>query len=76
MVEQFGFAVAKWSAIARAIGNVAKLGGAVISAAADIGIYGSEMKYQGRSFLGGMGEAMGGLGRIKNTKQKQKLQED
>jgi len=68
-----GFAVAKWSAIARAVGNVAKLGGAVISAAADIGIYASEMKYQGRSFLGGMGEAMGGIGKIKNTKQKRDI---
>ena len=70
---KFGFAVAKWSAIGRAIGNVAKLGGAVISAAADIGIYASEMKYQGRSFLGGMGEAMSAIGRIKNTKQKQDI---
>ena len=70
---KFGFAVAKYSAIARAIGNVAKLGGAVISAAADIGIYASEMKYQGRSFLGGMGEAMGGIGKIKNTKQKRDI---
>ena len=70
---KFGFAVAKWSAIARAVGNVAKLGGAVISAAADIGIYASEMKYQGRSFLGGMGEAMGGIGKIKNTKQKRDI---
>jgi len=68
-----GFAVAKYSAIARAIGNVAKLGGAVISAAADIGIYASEMKYQGRSFLGGMAEAMGGVGKIKNTKQKRDI---
>ena len=68
-----GFAVAKWSAIARAVGNVAKLGGAVISASADIGIYASEMKYQGRSFLGGMGEAMGGIGKIKNTKQKKDI---
>ena len=68
-----GFAVAKWSAILRSVGNVAKLGGAVISAAADIGIYASEMKYQGRSFLGGMGEAMGGIGKIKNTKQKRDI---
>ena len=70
---KFGFAVAKWSAIARSVGNVAKLGGAVISAAADIGIYASEMKYQGRSFLGGMAEAMGGVGKIKNTKQKRDI---
>ena len=68
-----GFAVAKWSAIARSVGNVAKLGGAVISATADIGIYASEMKYQGRSFLGGMGEAMGAIGKIKNTKQKKDI---
>ena len=70
---KFGFAVAKWSAIGRAVGNVAKLGGAVISAAADIGIYASEMKYQGRSFLGGMFEAMNSIRRIKNTKQKQDI---
>jgi hypothetical protein len=70
---KFGFAITKYSAIARAIGNVAKLGGAVISAAADIGIYASEMKYQGRSFLGGMFEAMNSIRRIKNTKQKQDI---
>ena len=70
---KFGFAVTKYSAIARAIGNVAKLGGAVISAAADIGIYASEMKYQGRSFLGGMFEAMNSIRRIKNTKQKEDI---
>ena len=60
------FAVAKYSAIARAIASMAKLGGATISAAADIGLYGSEMRFQGRSFLGGMAEALGSLGKIKN----------
>ena len=70
---RFGFALTKYSAIARAVGNVAKLGGAVISAAADIGIYASEMRYQGRSFLGGMFEAMNAIRRIKNTKQKQDI---
>jgi len=69
----FGFAITKYSAIVRAVGNVAKLGGAVISAAADIGIYASEMKYQGRSFLGGMFEAMNSIRRIKNTKQKEDI---
>jgi len=64
------FGVARYSAIARSIASMAKLGGAVISAAADIGIYGSEMRFQGRSFLGGMGEALQSLIRIKNTKQK------
>ena len=72
-VENFG--VAKYSAIARALSSMAKLGGATISAAADIGLYGSEMRYQGRSFLGGMAEALKSLGRIKNTKQKKEIAE-
>jgi hypothetical protein len=69
------FALAKYSAIGRAIASMAKLGGATISAAADIGLYGSEMRFQGKSFLGGMGEAIGSLGRIKNTKQKKDIAE-
>lgn len=68
-----GFGVAKWSAITRAVANVAKLGGAVISAAADLGIYGSEMRFQGRSFLGGMYEGFRGLARRKNTQDKKDL---
>ena len=72
-VENFG--VAKYSAIARALSSMAKLGGATISAAADIGLYGSEMRYQGRSFLGGMFEALSSLARIKNTKQKKDIAE-
>jgi hypothetical protein len=66
-VENFG--VAKYSAIARSIASMAKLGGATISAAADIGLYGSEMRYQGRSFLGGMFEALSSLAKIKNPQQ-------
>lgn len=69
------FAVAKYSAIARAIASMAKLGGATISAAADIGLYGSEMRFQGRSFLGGMGEALASLGKIKNTAKKKEIAE-
>ena len=72
-VENFG--VAKYSAIARALSSMAKLGAATISAAADIGLYGSEMRYQGRSFLGGMAEALKSLGRIKNTKRKKEIAE-
>ena len=69
------FAVAKYSAIARSIASMAKLGGATVSAAADIGLYGSEMRYQGRSFLGVMAEAVGSLGKIKNTQQKKDIAE-
>ena len=67
------FGVARYSAIARALASMAKLGGATISAAADIGIYGSEVRYQGRTFLGGMAEALGSLLKIKNTKQKKDI---
>ena len=59
----------------RAVGNTAKLGGAVISAAADLGIYGSEMSFQGRNFLGGMYEGFKGLARRKNTQDKKDLVE-
>jgi len=72
-VENFG--VAKYSAIARALSSMAKLGGATVSAAADIGLYGSEMRYQGKSFLGGMFEALSSLAKIKNSKQKKDIAE-
>jgi hypothetical protein len=69
------FAAARYSAIARSIASMAKLGGATVSAAADIGIYGSEMRYQGRSFLGGMAEAMYKFRKNKKYKQKKDIAE-
>jgi hypothetical protein len=72
-VENFG--VARYSAIARTLASMARLGGATISALADVGIYGSEVRYQGRSFLGGMFEALSSLARIKNSKQKKGIAE-
>ena len=70
-----GFAFAKWGAITRAILSMAKLGGATISAFSDIHLYAKEMKWQGRSYVGGLAEAMGRLARIKNTKQKAEIAE-
>ena len=67
--ETGSFTGAKWGAITRAIASMAKLGGAVVSAAADLAQYGGEMRYQGRSFFGGMNEAMGSLAKIKNKKR-------
>ena len=67
--------LAKYSAIVRAIATMAKLGGATLSAAADIGLYASELKYQGRSFLGGMFEAMNNIRKIKNSKDKKDIAE-
>jgi len=63
------FALAKYSAMTRSVASMAKLGGATISAVSDIGLYATEMKYQGRSFLGGMFEALSSLARIKNKQQ-------
>jgi len=70
------FTLAKYGAIGRLVGNVSKLGGAAISAATDLGIYGSEMKDQGgKTLLGGIGEAFGALARVKNSKQKKEIAE-
>jgi len=71
--ETGSFTGAKWGAITRAIASMAKLGGAVVSAAADLAQYGGEMRYQGRSFFGGMGEAMGSLAKIKNKKDRKDI---
>jgi hypothetical protein len=43
-----GFAAAKWSGISRAIFSMAKLGGAVISAIADVHLYARELKWHGK----------------------------
>ena len=66
-------AAARYSAIGRAILSMAKLGGATVSALADIHLYASEMSYQGKSYLGGIFEAMGSLAKIKNSKRKQEI---
>jgi hypothetical protein len=66
------FSAAKWSAITRSILSMAKLGGAVVSAMADIHLYAKELSYQGRTYLGGVAEAMGNLAKIKNTTKKKK----
>jgi hypothetical protein len=52
---------ARRSANLRAIQSMAKLGGAMISSLNDIATYASEMRYQGRGFLSGIGEAIGSL---------------
>ena len=70
-----GFALARWSAIARTVASTAKLGGAVISALSDLAQYGAEMRYQGRGFLSGMSEALGSLFRLKSSKDKKEIAE-
>ena len=69
------FSGARWSGITRSILSMAKLGGAVVSALADVHLYGRELKYQGRSYLGGITEAMTRLSKIKNSKRKVEIAE-
>ena len=69
------FSGARWSGITRSILSMAKLGGAVVSALADVHLYGRELKYQGRTYLGGITEAMTRLGKIKNSKRKIEIAE-
>lgn len=64
---------AQVGAITRAIQSMAKLGGAVISAFSDIPIYGSEMRYQGRTILSGMGEAIEGLTRGRGSREQREI---
>jgi len=45
----------------RSVQSMSKLGGAVISSISDIPVYAAEAKFQGRSFLGGITDAIGGL---------------
>lgn len=53
---------ARVSANLRAVQNMAKLGGAVVSSVTDIPVYASEMRYQGGGgYLTGMVDAIGGL---------------
>ena len=70
-----GFAAAKYGAISRAILAMSKLGGATISAFTDIHLYAKEMKWQGRSYVGSLAEAMGRLAKVKNSKQRKEIAE-
>lgn len=54
---------ARRAANVRSWESLAKLGGMLLSQLADISVYGSGAKYQGRGFLSGMHEAVTGLGR-------------
>lgn len=64
------FSGAKWSAITRSIANMAKLGGAVISSFTDIHNYARELKWQGKTYLSGVQEAMSSLSKIKSSERR------
>lgn len=62
---------ARYSANLRGWQSMAKLGGAVITSVTDLATYASELSYQGRGFLSGIGEAVTGVaqGRPKGERQ-------
>jgi len=68
MISHFGGA--KWSAITRSVTNMTKLGGAVISSFTDIHNYARELKWQGKTYLGGVQEAMSALSKIKSSERR------
>jgi hypothetical protein len=64
---------ARRSANLRAIQSMAKLGGAVISSLNDVATYASEMSFQGRGFLSGVGEAIGSLVQGRPTGERKEI---
>ena len=60
----------------RTIQSTAKLGGALISSFADIPVYASEQRFQGRSLLSGMGDALQGLMRGRGSREQQEVMND
>ncbi len=64
---------ARRGAVARSVETMAKLGGMIFSQLNDIAVFGSEARYQGRSFLSGMGEAVTGLGRDLKSDERREL---
>lgn len=64
--------MAKRAAMLRGWETLSKLGGMILSQMNDIAVFASEMRYQGRGFLSGMGEAVAGLGR--NLKDEERIQ--
>lgn len=64
---------ARRSANIRAVQSMAKLGGSVISSISDLATYGSEMSFQGRGFLSGMGEALASVAQGRPTGERKEI---
>lgn len=61
------------SQMVRNVQTWAKLGGAVLSGISDVPLYGSEVRYQGGTMLGGMAEAVGSLAKSVPKKDQARL---
>lgn len=64
---------ARISAGVRTWQSVSKLGGALISSVADIPVYASEQRFQGRGMLSGMSDALNGLLQGRGSQEQQEI---
>jgi hypothetical protein len=65
--------LARASSSIRAVETMAKLGGSVLSSVSDLPVYASEMRYQGRGFLSGLGEAIAGVAKGRPTGEQREI---
>lgn len=64
---------ARRAANVRSWETLSKLGGMLLSQLNDVAVYGSGARYQGRGFVSGMAEAVGGLGRDLSAPERREL---
>lgn len=64
---------ARRAANVRSWETLSKLGGMLLSQLNDVAVYGSGARYQGRGFVSGMAEAVGGLGRDLSASERREL---
>lgn len=64
---------ARVSANVRAWQSLSKLGGALLSSFADLPVAASEMRYQGKSFLGSLGEMTAGLAKGRGSLEQREI---
>lgn len=64
---------ARISANVRAWQSLSKLGGALLSSFADLPVAASEMRYQGKSFLGSLGEMTAGLAKGRGSLEQREI---
>lgn len=65
--------LARYSSIARAWVNMTSLGASIASSVTDIPVAASELRYQGRGMLSGMGELIKGLTTGRKTKEERQI---
>ncbi|MDO9344829.1 MAG: hypothetical protein Q7T99_15225 [Pseudomonas sp.] len=64
---------ARVAANVRALQSLSKLGGALLSSFADLPVAASEMRYQGKSFLGSLGEMTAGLAKGRGSLEQREI---